>query len=54
MPDGQMTIRREGTRLVLEPKRSLLAALDAMEPLSEEEWPDITDDDLGPLRDIEL
>jgi len=58
LPGTQATIRRDGDRLVLEPrpgkKRSLEALLNSWEPLSEEEWPDITDDDLGPLRDVEL
>lgn len=54
LPSGEVTIRREGTTLIVEPKKSLLDALDQMEPLTEDEWPDITDDDLLPLRDVEL
>ena len=33
---------------------TLQAALAAMQPLTEEEWPDVTDDDLSPLRDVKL
>jgi len=58
LPGTQATIRKDGDRLILEPKpgkkRSLKELFDSWEPLSEEEWPDITDDDLGPLRDVEL
>lgn len=52
-----LTIRRDGDRVILEqrkPKRSLLEALNQMEPLAEDEWLHIDDSDLGPLRDIEL
>lgn len=52
-----LTIRRDGDRVILEqrkPKRSFLDALNRMEPLPESEWLRIDDSDLGPLRDIEL
>lgn len=58
LPGTQVTIRRDGDRLILEPKkagkRSLKDLFDSWEPLTEEEWPDIDEDDLGPLRDVEL
>lgn len=54
LSEGEMTIRQDGDALIVEPKMTLLEALDQMEPLSAEEWPDISDDDLGPLRDIEF
>lgn len=52
-----LTIRRIGDRVILEqnkPKRSLLEALRLMKPVPEDEWLDIDDSDLGPLRDIKL
>lgn len=52
-----LTIRREGDRVILEqrrPRPSFLDALNRMEPLPEDEWLHIDDSDLGPLRDIEL
>ncbi|MHA6691859.1 antitoxin [Devosia sp. A449] len=54
LPLGEVNIRRDGDRLIVEPRKSLLEALDEMEPLTIEEWPDITDDDLPPLRDVIL
>ena len=57
LPGTEITITKDGDRLVLEAKRekrSLKDILDSWEPLTEEEWPDITDDDLGPLRDVDL
>lgn len=52
LPEGEMTIRREGDALIVEPRKTLLEALDQMQPLSAAEWPDLGDDDLGPLRDV--
>jgi antitoxin VapB len=57
LPGTEVTIRREGNALVLEPKvkkMTLIEALDQMETLTEEEWPDIDDSDLLPLDDINL
>ena len=66
LPGQQARMWREGERLIIEavkpkyPKGSpeaLLAALDEMaklEPISKEDFPDITDDDLLPLDDIVL
>lgn len=58
MPGTEVTIRKEGDALVIEPKinkpDNLRAILDSWEPLSEDEWPDVSDSDLGPMRDIEL
>jgi len=50
-------IRKDGDKLIIEPKKpakTLAEVLDSMEPLTEEEWPDITDDDLLPLDDVDL
>ncbi|WEK03008.1 MAG: hypothetical protein P0Y65_12415 [Candidatus Devosia phytovorans] len=56
--DAEVTIEVSGDVITIRPKRekrmTLREALDAMQPLTEEEWPDVTDDDLGPLRDIKL
>lgn len=52
-----LTIRRDGDRVILEqrkPKLSLLEALNGMEPLQEDEWLRVDDSDLGPLRDIKF
>jgi antitoxin VapB len=57
MPGTEVTIRKDGDKLILEPKarrKTLIEALDEMETLTEEEWPDITDTDLLPPRDVEL
>jgi antitoxin VapB len=56
LPGDEATIRKEGDALIIEPKRrkTLLEALDEMEPLGAgEEFPDIDDDHL-PLREIDL
>ena len=54
LPGTEAIMRREGERLVIEPakKRSLLKVLASLEPCADE-FPDI-DEDLLPLRDIEL
>jgi antitoxin VapB len=54
-PGTQVLIRQEGQRVILEPKpgKTLAEALGEMEALTEEEWPDVTDDDLLPLDDVE-
>lgn len=57
LPGTEAFIRKEGGRLIVEPKaprRTLLEVLDTMEPLSQDEWPDVTDDDLLPLDDVNL
>ena len=57
MPGTEVTIRKDGDKIVLEPKvkkLTLIEALDQMETLTEEEWPDIDDSDLLPLNDIDL
>ena len=54
LPEGEVTIREQDGALIIERRKTLIEALDQMEPLTEEEWPDITDDDLLPLRDIKL
>ena len=59
LPGSEVTIRRQGDALVIEPKPAkrkptLLDVLDQMVPLTKEEWPDIDDSDLPPLDDIEL
>ena len=49
-------MRKEGDKLIIELKRkkTLLEVLDEMEPLTEEEFPDIDDSDLLPLDDVEI
>jgi len=57
LPGDEALIRKEGDRLIIEPKtwkKTLIDVLDSLEPLTEEEWPDITDDDLLPLDDVDL
>ncbi len=57
LPGDEALIRKEGNRLIVEPKtpkKTLREVLDSLEPLTEEEWPDITDDDLLPLDDVDL
>lgn len=59
LPGTDALIRKEGDRLIIEPAvrrptmREALAQIAAM-PLVEDEWPEINDDDLLPLDDIEL
>jgi antitoxin VapB len=56
LPGKEALIRKEGNALIIEPKpaETLLDVLRKMQPLTEEEWPDIDDSDLPPLDDIEL
>jgi antitoxin VapB len=56
LPGDEAIMRKEGDRLIIEPKqkRDFLDVIKEYGPLTEEEWPDITDDDLLPLDDIEL
>lgn len=57
LPGDEATIRKDGDRLIIEPKRpeaNWLDVLRSMEPVPREEWPDIDDSDLPPLRDINL
>jgi antitoxin VapB len=56
LPGNEVIIRKEGDRLILEPrqKKTLLDVLDEMEPLTKEEWPDIDDSDVAPDDDVEL
>jgi antitoxin VapB len=56
LPGKEALIRKEGNTLIIEPKptESLLELLKHMQPLTEEEWPDIDDSDLLPLDDIDL
>jgi len=52
-----LTIRRDGDRVILEPRKPMLSLLDAlrqMQPLPEDEWLQVGDSDLRPLRDIKL
>lgn len=57
LPGDEAVMRKEGDRLIIEPKRkkkTLLDVLDEMEPLGpEDQFPDIDDDHL-PLREIDL
>jgi antitoxin VapB len=55
MPGTEVLMRKEGDRLILEPKpekMTLLDFLDQMEPVPD--FPDVDDGDLLPLRDIDL
>jgi antitoxin VapB len=57
LPGEEATIRKEGDRLIIEPKKTGRNWLDVIEhygPLSKAEWPDIDDSDLLPLDDIKL
>jgi len=56
LPGKEALIRKEGDVLIIEPKptETLLDVLRKMQPLTEEEWPDIDDSDLPPLDDIDL
>ena len=56
LPGSSVMIHRDGDRLVIEPvrRKNLLDVLAALEPLApQDEFPDI-DDDLPPVRDIDL
>jgi antitoxin VapB len=55
LPGTEAVIRKDGERLIIEPKagpKTLSEILDRMEPVPD--FPDITDDDLLPLDDVEL
>ncbi len=58
LPGTEVEMWKDGDKLIIGPKvpkkRTLLDVLRDNGPLTEEEWPDITDDDLLPLDDIEL
>jgi antitoxin VapB len=56
LPGEEAIMHKEGDRLIIEPKqkRDFLDVIKEYGPLTEEEWPDIPDDDLLPLDDIEL
>jgi antitoxin VapB len=57
LPGTEAIIRKEGDKLIIEAKAkrpTLAEVLENWQPLTEDEWPDITDDDLLPLDDIEL
>jgi len=56
LPGDEAIMRKEGDKLIIELKRkkTLLEVLDEMEPLTEEEFPDIDDSDLLPLDDVEI
>lgn len=55
LPGNEAVMRKEGDKLIIEPKRkkTLLDVLDEFGPLNEP-FPDIDDSDLPPLREIEL
>lgn len=55
MPEGEVTVRKDGNRLVVEwPRRTLLELIAGMEPLTEEdEFPNV-DEGLLPLRDVDI
>jgi antitoxin VapB len=54
LPGDEAVIRKEGTKLIIEPiqQRSLLKVIAGWQPLSED-FPDV-DADVQPLDDIEL
>lgn len=54
LPGDEAVMRKEGDKLIIEPKRkkTLLEVLDAMEPL-EEDFPP-RDEGLLPMREIDL
>lgn len=58
LPGNEVLISRDGDRLIIEPKKkakeTFLDVLERLGPLTEEEWPDVTDGDLGPLDDVDL
>lgn len=53
LPGSEVLLRKEGTRLIVEPipRKSLLEVLSTWGPL-DEEFPDI--DDLEPIEDVNL
>lgn len=57
LPGNQATIRKEGDRLIIEPKGGMSAKafgelLDKFEPIPD--FPDVDDSDLPPLRDVDF
>ena len=59
MPGEEVLITKDDGRLIIEPNpaartESFLDVIEKYGPLTEEEWPDITDEDLAPLDDVEL
>jgi antitoxin VapB len=55
LPGDEATIRKDGDRLIIEPKvrkKTLLEVLDSMEAFPD--FPDVDDSDLPPPRDIKL
>ncbi len=59
LPGDTATIRKDGDRLIIEAdegekKKTFLDVLAEFGPVTEAEWPDITDDDLLPLDDVKL
>lgn len=57
LPGDEAVMRKEGDRLIIEQPAQPKTWLDVIEsfgPVTKEEWPDITDDDLLPLDEIEL
>ncbi len=56
LPGKEVTIRKEGEKLIIEPKvmtrERFLELLDSLEPMPD--FPDVDDSDLPPLRDINL
>ncbi len=55
LPGDEATIRKEGDRLIIEPKKrkpTMAEFLDSLEAFPE--FPDVDDSDLPPLRDIDL
>jgi antitoxin VapB len=55
MPGDTAIMHREGNRLIIEPvkRQTLSEVLASLEPL-DEDFPDISDDDLLPLDDVDL
>lgn len=55
LPGTEATIRKDGDRLIIEPKtqkQSFVEFLETLEPIPD--FPDFGDSDLPPLRDINL
>lgn len=53
VPNAEVTIRKDGDKIVLEPKKpSLREFLDSIEPV-DVDWPDV-DEGLLPLDDVKL
>jgi antitoxin VapB len=55
LPGDEAIMRKEGDRLIIEPKvrrKTLAEVLDELEPVPD--FPDIDDKNLPPLRDVDL